>query len=55
MTNIPLRQLMNECAEIHKTLNLDCKSDIARNVTAVTNAVKSRHEYLHAKEVLNNM
>jgi len=55
MTEIPLRDLLNECAEIHKRLDLNCKADIPRNITAVTNAVKSRHDYLNAKEVLNNM
>jgi hypothetical protein len=55
MTKIPLRDLMNEAAEMHKKLNCESRQQARQNIVAVAHAIKARYDYQHAKEVLNNM
>lgn len=45
LTKIPLRELVNECAQMHKSLLLEKPKDIRRNITAVKHAIIARKTY----------
>ena len=50
MKQFNLRELVNECAQLHSNLSLDKPSDIRRNVVAVHHAIRARKEYEELKK-----
>lgn len=43
MTKMPLRQLMQEAAEMHRNLNCRDRQQARQNIVAVSEALKLRH------------